>query len=174
MELRERAASKLNAHGVTSMDQHPDNSLPIHVGIDSKTMVDKAIVLMEVACRCNDDSSATQWIKLNPLTKPWGLQPDRGLWELEWEACLTRGTHAQQLTKVNGHATVKQVELAEVEEHHKKGNDQADKFADYGVYEHVTWIHARHSKYCELIKHVQYVIIAVLRGEKDERAKRLS
>ena len=63
--------------------------------------------------------------------------------------------------------------------HHKKGNAEADQFADLGVEEHgnkvtrlVTWLHARRRKYVGLMKHVHIMIVAVLKCEKEERMKR--
>ena len=92
--------------------------------------------MMEAAATWTGDGNTTWWIKRNPFSKAWGLQPAGDLWELVREAYLSRGTKAQCLTKVKGHATDEQVNSGEVEEHHKKGNDKTDQLADDVVKEH--------------------------------------
>ena len=156
------------------------NNTPIHMGTDSKSMMDKAVIMMKSAAKWNQDQSATWWIKRNPFKKPWGLQPDGDLWESVWEAYLARGTDAQELTKVKGHATDRQVELGEVKDRDKKGNDKSDQFADYGVEEHgsavvqlTMWLYKRQKQYAEFMQHVQAVIISVLGKEREEREKRV-
>ena len=46
----------------------------------------------------------------NPFGKAWGLQVDGDLWEVAWNAVLTRGIGNQYLRKVKGHATDEDVE----------------------------------------------------------------
>ena len=45
----------------------------------------------------------------NPFRKGWGLQKDGDIWQIAWEAVLKRTATNQQLRKVKGHATAKEI-----------------------------------------------------------------
>ena len=77
MELHERTESKLNTNGAAAWMSALTNRLPIHMGIDSKSMMDKANLVMKVACRWNDDSRAPWWINNNPIRLALGATARR-------------------------------------------------------------------------------------------------
>ena len=66
---------QLGKNGVSCVENALTYSLPTHMGTDSESMMDKANVMINLASKSNDDRGATWWIKRNPFTKPWGLQP---------------------------------------------------------------------------------------------------
>ena len=61
------------------------------------------------------------------------MQVDGDLWGQAWEAVKKRGSGNQDLRKVKGHATARDVELGKATAEDKKGNDTSDKLADKGV-----------------------------------------
>ena len=82
-------------------------TVPIHVGIDNKAVVDKANMLITKAMelRANGKSMPKRILK-----KPWSLQTDGDLWEWFWNTLSARGADTVKVTKVKGHATQKQVQ----------------------------------------------------------------
>lgn len=91
-----------------------------------------------------------------------------------------RGPQAQQVVKVKGHATSDDVQSGEVRQVDKRGNDNADTPADYGVEElggkslvrTTNWLAQRSAKYGAMIRNIHGVIIKITIAEKEERAKR--
>ena len=81
---------------------------PMRIAFDIQSLIDKATYLKTVAMRLNADLEAIWWPTRNPTGRPWGLQPDRDLWKLLWEALLTRGPSSVTWQKFKGHATAEQ------------------------------------------------------------------
>lgn len=50
--------------------------LPLRIATDSKSMIDKAMKLKEVAKARLEDPQAAWWPQKDPAGKPWGLQAD--------------------------------------------------------------------------------------------------
>ena len=108
-----------------------------------------------------------------------GLQTDGGLWQQAWYAVVQRGSSNQSLRKVQGHATLADIQKGISNEEDKKGNDKSDELADDGVestqgrgfVKLASWIADKHDKYGSFIKTVQKLIAGVLIAEKERRAK---
>ena len=111
-------------------------NIPLCIGIDSKSTVDKATRLQEAAILRCESTSPHWWLWRNPCKRPWSLQTDGDLWQLYWEGLLARGPRTIAIRKVKGHATMQHVAdgVATLEE--KVGNDTADLYAGQGIREH--------------------------------------
>ena len=107
--------------------------VPLHLGSDSQAMIDKANFLMNAAVLWQLRMGTNHWTTKNPCKKPWSLQKDGDLWEQFWEASLIRGPRMLRLTKVKGHATLKDIVTGKSTEEHKKGSDMADTAATAGA-----------------------------------------
>ena len=68
-----------------------------------------------------------------PYKRNWGLQYDGDLWEIGWNAILSRGAASQDIRKVKGHATDEMVQTGQATAEDKRGNSNADEVADYGA-----------------------------------------
>ena len=152
---------------------------PLHIALDSASAIAKAKRLQqEAVVRCMP--STTQWWNLkNPYHRPWGLQSDGDLWKLYWHGLMERGPLSIVITKVKGHATMKQVLNQEVKASDKDGNDWADTYATKGIQEHgpavvriAKYFGQRQANYEKLMEEVQLTIIAVIKAEKTERENR--
>ena len=152
---------------------------PLHIALDSASTIAKAKRLQqEAAVRCLP-STAQWWNMKNPYHKPWGLQADGDLWKLYWHGLMERGPMSITITKVKGHATMKQVLNDEVKARDKDGNDWADTYATRGIQQHGTsavslakYFGQRQASYEKLMEEVQMTIIAVIKAEKAERETR--
>ena len=90
---------------------------PCNIGIDNASCIKSCKHLWHLAVHAPIDQDvdskairqAQRYRCKGQLRKPWGLQPDGGLWNITWDAILTRGPRAQTLTKAKGHATKEDV-----------------------------------------------------------------
>ena len=149
---------------------------------DSASMLGKALHLLQLAQHIEEKEEAGIKVeKQNPLKKVWGLQRDGDLWELAWQAILTRGANNKRLRKVKGHAT--EIDIAEGRSNNKDqhGNDKADKLADEGVRMVKgkglvclgKWTADRHKDYVQFMRRMQLMVANVLIAEKEARANKL-
>ena len=149
----------------------------VHFATDSASMKSKGDKLIKAAEDWMQEDGENWIYRRNPCGKPWGLQKDGDLWDLVWNALLSRGPKRQIIKKVKGHATQEEVDSGEVQEEDKRGNDIADKLADCGAQEVggqaflnvVKWMEKRHDDYAKLISRIQKVIVAVLKKERKVR-----
>ena len=51
-------------------------NVPVHMGTDSQSMLNKALRMLKAAETWSHDTSPTWWMRKNPFKKPWGLQAD--------------------------------------------------------------------------------------------------
>ena len=88
-----------------------------------------------------------------------------------------RGISNQDLRKVKGHATEKDVREGRSTHQDKEGNDRSDKNADQGVeqlageglVELGRWVTNRHDHYKKFVARIHRMIAAVTKAEKDEQ-----
>lgn len=137
------------------------------IASDSKSMIDKAMKLKEVATQRISDPESVWWPEKNLAGKPWALQNDADLWKLLW---------AWQ--KVKGHATEEHIRNGIATEETKRGNDSADLYAPRGILEHqeqavnlAKWLKDRQERYAKLVARIKIMFVAVPKKEKEERAK---
>ena len=89
-------------------------NMPVRVGIDNKSVVDKATTLINIAR--NVEALPNGAYPRRPLKKPFVLQTDGDLWGHFWLQLQIRGPRSICVQKVKGHATEKAVALGEVTE----------------------------------------------------------
>ena len=150
--------------------------VPLHLGSDSQAMIDKANFLMDEAALWQLRMATNHWNARNPCKKPWSLQRDGDLWEKIWEASLLRGPRMLKLTKVKGHATIKNIVEGTSTVAHKKGNDNADTAATAGIDEGrpgllqlANWMADQHKAYCKFMLRIQTFIFKLSKFEKELR-----
>lgn len=161
----------------------------VHMGSDSQSLITKAALIMRTAQDREEHEERRHWPMPRLIRKPWSLQADGDLWELVWKAITRRGTKAQKLAKVKGHATSEDVAEGRVRACDKAGNDWADDLADRGAVrlggEAMTfctrstvsialakWMKKRHRAYRDFMFRVQRLIAKVILAEKVERERR--
>ena len=114
-----------------------------------------------------------------PTGKGMGLLPDGDMLESIWKGIQARGTHAQRLSKVKGHATFEDVDTGKSTTEERLGNNEADACATLGIHEATPgpmrriacWLLRRQSLYGQWLVNVNKVIIAVLRAENAKRSQ---
>lgn len=67
-----------------------------------------------------------------PWEKPWRLAKDGGLWKQFQNSVKNKTPNAVKLTKAKGHTTKEMVEVGQVREGDRKGNNEADGAAGKG------------------------------------------
>ena len=147
---------------------------------DSASMLNKAKQLLAAAKRIAEEEEQGKHVrKDNPYKRPWGLQRDGDLWQQAWTAILQRGVESQDLRKVKGHATPKDIAEGRSNKIDAEGNDRSDKNADKGV-ELIMgrglvvlgkWLAKRHDGYVQFMKRIQKMIATITKAEKEERSK---
>ena len=112
-------------------------SVRIMFATDSAAMLCKAKQLLKKAVQREEELRKGKPIRAGcPFKKPWMLQTDGDLWDVEWEvaseAIQKRGIHNQDLRKVKGHDTAEDVRkgISTVED--KRGNNRSYENADKG------------------------------------------
>ena len=111
--------------------------------------------------------------------RPWGLQPDGDLWQNFYQCATSKGVEAVRITWVKGHATDDHVAQGITTDTHRKGNDAADKCADFGVaafgpdlQELCATYLWRHVRYVKLVKGILQMFVRVFKADAELRAKK--
>ncbi len=112
--------------------------------------------------------------------RPWNTQIDGDLWQSLYNTLKAKGPGTFRATKVKGHATDAMVESGAVKPEDKKGNDEADRYANEGVLlygKDVTTLGAqlawRHMGYAKMVKniHTSFVEAILKRNSLLDKAK---
>ena len=98
-------------------------TIPVHVGIDNKTVVDNLNALLRFAKGATDVDRTIRPTHLSPWGKPCLLINDGDLWRIAWTILCQRGQASIMVSKVKGHATEEDVEQVKVQLEDKIGND---------------------------------------------------
>jgi hypothetical protein len=165
---------------------------PVHLGIDSKAVVDRAHLLLSIATSLCSQRDDEQYLRNHPgaafevarkLRKPerlhWQMQRDGDIWQAIWRAALAKGPTSIRITKVKGHATDADVQEGRATAEQKAGNDTADTLVKEatdlhgkGTVDLAYWIEARHGKYKQMMADIQHFIITMLNADQEARERR--
>ena len=107
----------------------------------------------------------------------WGLQKERDMWQLAWQAVTSIGSANQTLRKVKGHATISAVQEGTSNHKDKVGNHISDGLADKGVQSIDgiglvrlgKWIADKHDRYTTFIRRIHSMIAGVHLAENTQR-----
>ena len=94
--------------------------------------------------------------------------------EAFWKGIQARGTHAQRMSKVKGHATFDNVSQGNATSEDRAGNNEPGACATMGIREAtpgsmrrtVCWLLRRQALYATWLKTIDKIIVGVLRAEQ--------
>ena len=146
------------------------SDIPIHVATDSENAKRGYCEIINFLTEQDLDEGEGDGYENWPMERHWSLITDGDLWEQAFWIIKARGPTSIRITKVKGHATMKDTGESQELREQMDGNDEADKLANLGIQangngklEFAQYIQKRQKEYEDLVEEIQKMLVAVLK-----------